>query len=54
MLKEDEGLRLYINYRGLNKVTIKNRSALRLISEALNRLSRAVKYTYFNLKDIFN
>ena len=36
MLKKDSGLRLYIDYRGLNKVLIKNRYLLPLILEILD------------------
>ena len=51
--KKDGGLRLYINYRGLNKVTIKNRYLLLLIRETLDRLSSVKRFTKFNLKDIY-
>ena len=36
--KKDSSLRLYIDYRGLNKITIKNRGSLLLIIEFLERL----------------
>jgi hypothetical protein len=36
--KKDRGLRLYINYYSLNKITIKNRHPLPLINKILNRL----------------
>jgi hypothetical protein len=38
--KKDGSLRLCVDYRGLNKITIKNRLALPLISETLDRRSR--------------
>ena len=38
VLKKDRGDRLYINYRSLNKVTIKNHYPLPLISKLLDRL----------------
>ena len=37
-LKKDESLRLYVDYRGLNKITLKNRYSLLLILEILDRL----------------
>jgi hypothetical protein len=43
--KKDGGLRLCVDYRGLNKVTRKNRHPLPLISETLDRLGKAVIYT---------
>ena len=41
ILKLDRTIRLYIDYRGLNKVIIKNRYLLLLVSKILDRLSRA-------------
>ena len=34
--KKDGGLRLCVDYRGLNEITIKNRTPLPLISETLD------------------
>ena len=39
--KPDGSLWLYINYRGLNNLTIKNRYPLSLIGESLDRLKQA-------------
>jgi len=39
--KPDRTLRLYINYRGLNKITIKNKYPLPLMSELRSRLGKA-------------
>jgi hypothetical protein len=36
--KPDGSLRLYIDYRALNKVTVKNRHLLLLINETLDRM----------------
>ncbi|OCK92492.1 uncharacterized protein K441DRAFT_570836, partial [Cenococcum geophilum 1.58] len=36
----DRTIRLYIDYRGLNKITIKNRYLLLLISKMLDKLFR--------------
>ena len=39
--KKNGTLRLYVNYRGLNNVTVKNRYPLSLIAEILDCLSGA-------------
>ncbi len=39
--KPDGSLRLCVDYRGLNNLTIKNRYPLPLVGESLNRLGRA-------------
>ena len=39
--KKDRILRLYIDYRGLNKIIIKNYYLLLLILESLDRLAKA-------------
>ena len=52
--KKDGGLRLCVDYRGLNKVTIKNRTPLPLISETLDRLRRAKVFTKLDLKDAYH
>jgi hypothetical protein len=53
ILKKDRNLRLYINYRSLNKITIKNRHPLPLIREILNRLNGAAIYTKLDLKKAY-
>ena len=52
--KKDGGLRLCVDYRGLNKVTIKNRHPLPLISETLDRLYGAKRFTKLDLKDAYH
>ena len=52
--KKNNDLRLCVDYRELNKVTIKNRHPLPLISETLNRLNEAKRFTKFNLKDTYH
>ena len=47
------GLRLYIDYRGLNIVTIKNRYLLPFIIETLDRLYDAKRFIKLDLKDIY-
>ena len=43
--KSDNSLRLCVNYRDLNNLTIKNRYPLPLIGESLDRLERAKRFT---------
>ena len=52
--KKDGGLRLCVNYYSLNSITIKNRHALPLISETLDRLVGARIYTKLDLKDVYH
>jgi hypothetical protein len=42
-----------MDYRGLNKVIIRNRYPLPLISETLDRLSRAKRFIKFDLRDTY-
>ena len=51
--KPNEGLRLYINYRELNIITIKNRYLLSLIGESIDRLIIIKRYTQLNLIAIY-
>jgi len=51
--KLDRTIRLYINYRGLNKIIIKNRYLLLLVSKILDQLSRAKIFTKLNLRDAY-
>ena len=43
--KSDGSLRLCVNYRGLNNLTIKNRYPLPLIKKLLDKLGRARRFT---------
>ena len=52
--KKDKGLRLCVDYRGLNKVTVKNCHPLPLISETLDRLTGAKVFTKLDLKDAYH
>jgi Reverse transcriptase (RNA-dependent DNA polymerase) len=45
---------LCVDYRGLNKVTIKNRHPLLLIDETLDRLVGAQVFTKLDLKDAYH
>lgn len=52
--KKDGGLRLCVDYRGLNEITIKNRAPLPLIEEQLFILRNAKIYTKLDLKAAYN
>jgi len=51
--KPDGTLRLCVNYQGLNKITIKNKYLLPLMSELMSRLSKATIFTKLDLKNGF-
>jgi hypothetical protein len=53
MPKNNKNLRFYVDYRALNKLTIKNRHALPLIDETINRLSGTKIYIKLNLKNAY-
>ena len=52
--KSDGSLRLCVDYRGLNNLTIKNRYPLPLIGESLNRLGRAKQFTQLDLTSAYH
>jgi hypothetical protein len=52
--KKDGGLRLCVDYRALNRITIKNRHPLPLINETIDRLAHAKVYTKLDLKDAYH
>ena len=52
--KPDGSLRLCVDYRGLNNITIKNRYPLPLIGESLDRLGRAKRFTQLNLTNAYH
>lgn len=52
--KKDGSLRLCVDYRGLNNVTIKNRYPLPLVPEALDRLRCAKIFTKLDLRSGYN
>jgi hypothetical protein len=52
--KKDSGDRLCVDYRGLNKVTIKNRYPLPLIGELLDRLGHAKVFSKLNLRNAYH
>jgi len=47
-------MRLCVDFRGLNAVTIKNRYPLLLISGMLDRLSYAKRFTKLDLRDVYH
>jgi len=51
--KKDGGLRLCVDYRGLNAVTIKNRHPLPLITEIIDRVIGAQYLSKIDLKDAY-
>jgi hypothetical protein len=52
--KPGGGLRFYVDYRGLNKATIKNRYPIPLIRETLDKLARAKYFIKFDIIAAFN
>ena len=51
--KKDGGLRLCVDYRGLNAVTVKNRYPLPLITEIMDRVTGAQYFSKIDLKDAY-
>jgi hypothetical protein len=54
VLKKNGKLRLVVDYRQLNDVTIKDRTPLPLISKLRDRLYGKKYFTALNLKDAYN
>ncbi len=52
--KLDGSLRLCVDYRGLNNLTIKNRYPLPLVGESLDRLGQAWRFTQFGLNNAYH
>ena len=52
--KKDGTLRLCVDYRGFNKLTIKNRYPLPLIGELLERICTAKHFTKLDVRDGYN
>ena len=53
IFKKNKGLRLCINYKGLNNITKKNRYFLFLIKNILDRISGAKIFTKINIKNVY-
>ena len=54
MKKKDGSLRLCVDYRGLNKITVHNRYPLPLIPELLDRLRSARVFSKIDLRGAYN
>jgi hypothetical protein len=52
--KPDGSLRLCVDYRALNKVTVKNRHPLPLISDTIDRMQGAKIYTKLDLRNAYH
>ena len=52
--KPGGGLRFCVDYRALNNISVKSRYPLPLISETLNKLSKAVVFTKLDIISAFN
>ena len=52
--KPDGSLRLCVDYRKLNQLTIKNRYPLPLISELFDRIKNAKRFTRLDMQDAYN
>ncbi len=52
--KLDSSLHLYVNYRDLNNLTIKNQYPLFLIGESLNWLGWAKRFTQLDLTSAYH
>ena len=52
--KKDGSMRLCVDYRGLNRITIKNRYPLPLISEMLDRLGHSKIFSKLDLRDAYH
>jgi hypothetical protein len=53
VLKADRIIRLCVDYRGLNKVTIKNRYSISLVGEIIDRLLKAKLFTKLDFRDAY-
>ena len=52
--KKDGSLRLCVDYRGLNRITVKNRYPIPLISELLDRIRGSKYFTKLDLRGAYN
>jgi len=53
VFKKDDGLRLCINYQGLNVITIKNHYPLPLITKIMDQVTRINHLNKIDLKNIY-
>ena len=54
ILKKNDSLHLCVNYRDLNKITVKNHHSLSLINETLDRLNKVKQFTKLDLKNVYH
>ena len=52
--KSDGSLRLCVDYRRLNAITVKNKYPIPLVSEILDRLKKAKRFTKLDLRGAYN
>ena len=52
-VKKKEGLRFYMDYRGLNNITRKNQYPLPLIKETLSGISKVRYFTKLDITAVF-
>ena len=53
-IKKNDDLRLYVDYRDLNVITVKNRYFISLIKQMLNRLMKTTIFTKLNIRFAYN
>src|SRR5437016_11014406 len=51
---EDRDLRLYVNYRDLNKIIIRNRYSLSLMNKLRDRMTDVKRFTKLDLIIVYN
>ena len=52
--KDNRTLRLYINYKGFNRITIKNKYPLPFIKDLIDQLNQIKYFSKINLRDTFH
>ena len=52
--KKDDDLRLSVNYKDLNVITVKNRYFILLIKQLLNRLIETTIFTKLDIRFAYN
>ena len=53
MFKKNDKLRLCVNYKKLNAITIKNQHSLFLITKTLNCFNKVKRFIKLNLKNVY-
>ena len=52
--ERNDKLRLVVDYRGLNKITVKDRGSFPLIPEMVERMHRAKVFTKIDLRNAYH